>query len=61
MTTVKDFVIDGRKGTYAQLDNGLFKFVFDDGEVRIARKNCSITEDQDDHATVIKMRLKEVE
>jgi cytidylate kinase len=37
-TVVKPFVIDGRKGTYAQLDSGLWKFLFDDGEVRIARR-----------------------
>jgi hypothetical protein len=44
-TVVKPFVIDGRTGTYAQLDSGLYKFLFDDGEVRIARKH----EDKDDN------------
>jgi len=38
-TVVKPFNINGRKGTYAQLDSGLYKFLFDDGEVRIAVKH----------------------
>jgi hypothetical protein len=37
MTTVKNFNIDGRTGTYAPMSATLYKFIFDDGEIRIAR------------------------
>ena len=33
---VKRFTINGRTGSYAPLDNGMYKFLFDDGEVMIA-------------------------
>ena len=43
-TKIEHIEIDGRKASMADLGDGIIKIIFDDGEMRIARR----VEDDDD-------------